>query len=89
MTPIRYNLSITDREMNEEDYESYYDQQDGGEEESLPFVIRIFNNNYNSNCHSSSSPECYNWKNDKAATLKFKGDTLCISLGDFADSIVG
>ena len=48
---VNYNLSIIDKEMNEEDYEHYWDNYDSGQssekESSLPFVIRIYNNNYN------------------------------------------
>ena len=45
---VRYDLSIMDNKMSEDDYEHYFDNADyeNGEESSLPFVIRIYNTDY-------------------------------------------
>ena len=49
---LNYNLTIIDKEMNDDDYEHWYDEQDQGDNgehvSKLPFVIRIFNNSYDS-----------------------------------------
>ena len=47
---LNYNLTIIDKEMSEDDYEHYYDQDPNSSEESekMPFVIRIYNNSYDS-----------------------------------------
>ena len=45
---VRYDLSIMDNKMSKDDYEHYFDNVDyeNGEESSLPFVIRIYNTDY-------------------------------------------
>ena len=46
---LRYDLTILDKEMKDEDYESWHDQNpDNPEESSMPFLIRVYNNNYDS-----------------------------------------
>ena len=47
---VRYELSIKDNNMTEEDYEHYWDNHSSNqsEESSLPFVIRIYNLDYDS-----------------------------------------
>ncbi len=46
---LRYDLTIIDNEMKEDDYEHWSDQNpDHPEESSLPFLIRVYNNNYDS-----------------------------------------
>ena len=46
---LRYDLTILDKEMKDEDYEHWHDQNpDNPEESSMPFVIRVYNSNYDS-----------------------------------------
>ena len=46
---LNYSLTITDKEMSEEDYEHWYEENDKeGSAPTAPFVIRIYNNDYDS-----------------------------------------
>ena len=46
---LTYSLTITDTEMSEEDYEHWFEENDkAGNISNSPFIIRIYNNNYDS-----------------------------------------
>ena len=82
---LNYNLTILDKEMSEDDLEHYYDQQDmGDEQEKMPFVIRIYNNNYD------SSQELFYFEQSGVFTNLNLGDkyNLVVSENRFGGQII-
>ena len=82
---LNYNLTIIDKEMSDDDLEHYYDQQDMEEgKEKMPFVIRIFNNNYD------SSQELFYFEQSGVFTNLNLGDkyNLVVSENRFGGQII-